>query len=248
LLDSLEAMVQDAVAVIPDDSSVEIKEAANGANNADVYERLLHFCRSEVSIALLGQNQTTEANSNRASAQAGLEVTRDIRDGDKEVVEEALNQLVRWVCELNFNDGDRPLFQMWEQEQVDEVQASRDEKLTRAGATFTPAYFKRAYKLQDGDLVETAKSETSAEFAEADEEAPDQDALDAALNALSADDLQADAAAMLQPLFARIQAGAQADELLGNLAELYPDMDASGLQERLARAVFVAKVWGRLHG
>ncbi|MFB9159934.1 DUF935 domain-containing protein [Chromobacterium violaceum] len=248
LLDNLEAMVQDAVAVIPDDSSVEIKEAANGANNADVYERLLHFCRSEVSIALLGQNQTTEASANRASAQAGLEVTRDIRDGDKTVVEEALNQLVRWVCELNFNDGARPLFQMWEQEQVDEVQASRDEKLTRAGAQLTPAYFKRAYKLQDGDLVEIAKPETSAEFAEADEEAPDQGALDAALNALSADDLQADAAAMLQPLFARIQAGAQADELLGRLAELYPEMDASGLQERLARAIFVAKIWGRLHG
>ncbi|AXE34020.1 DUF935 domain-containing protein [Chromobacterium phragmitis] len=248
LLDSLEAMVQDAVAVVPDDSSVEIKEAANGANNADVYERLLHFCRSEVSIALLGQNQTTEASSNRASAQAGLEVTRDIRDGDKEVIEEALNQLVRWVCELNFNGGDRPRFEMWEQEQVDEVQAGRDEKLTRAGAKLTPAYFKRAYNLQDGDLVETSKPETSAEFAEADEDAPDQDALDAALDALSADELQADAAAMLQPLFDRIQAGAQPDELLGSLAERYPDMDASGLQERLARAIFTAKVWGRLHG
>ena len=68
LLDKLEAMVQDAVAVIPDDSSVEIKEAAGKAGSAEVYERLLHFCRSEVSIALLGQNQTTEANSNRASA------------------------------------------------------------------------------------------------------------------------------------------------------------------------------------
>ncbi|MEN3809475.1 DUF935 domain-containing protein [Chromobacterium piscinae] len=250
LLDSLEAMVQDAVAVVPDDSSVEIKEAANGANNADVYERLLHFCRSEVSIALLGQNQTTEASANRASAQAGLEVTRDIRDGDKEVIEEALNQLVRWVCELNFNGGDRPRFEMWEQEQVDEVQAGRDEKLTRAGAKLTPAYFKRAYNLQDGDLMETAKPETtaSAEFAEADEEAPDQDALDAALDALSADELQADTAAMLQPLFDRIQAGAQPDELLGSLAELYPDMDASGLQERLARAIFTAKAWGRLHG
>ncbi|WP_047257749.1 DUF935 domain-containing protein [Chromobacterium subtsugae] len=250
LLDSLEAMVQDAVAVVPDDSSVEIKEAANGANNADVYERLLHFCRSEVSIALLGQNQTTEASANRASAQAGLEVTRDIRDGDKEVIEEALNQLVRWVCELNFNGGDRPRFEMWEQEQVDEVQAGRDEKLTRAGAQLTPAYFKRAYNLQDGDLVETNKPEAtaSAEFAEADEAAPDQDALDAALDALSADELQVAAAAMLQPLFDRIQAGAQPDELLGSLAELYPDMDASGLQERLARAIFTAKVWGRLHG
>ena len=34
---------------------------------------------------------------------------------------------------------------------------------------------------------------------------------------------------------------------LGMLAELYPDMDGAALQERLARAIFVANLWGRLH-
>jgi len=122
------------------------------------------------------------------------------------------------------------------------------EKLTRAGAKLTPAYFKRAYKLQDGDLVEATQADTpAAEFAEG-EEAPDQDALDAALDALSGDALNADAQAMLAPLLKRIDDGAQPDELLGTLAELYPEMDATGLQERLARALFVAKLWGRLHG
>lgn len=250
LLDRLEDMVQDAVAVIPDDSSVEIKEAAGKTGSTEVYERLLHFCRSEVSIALLGQNQTTEATSNRASAQAGLEVTRDIRDGDKAIVQEAFNTLIRWVCELNFNDGARPVFEMWEQQEVDKVLAERDEKLVRAGAKLTPAYFKRAYSLQDGDLDETAKpaqpATPAAEFAEGDE-APDQDALDAALDALSADVLNADAQAMLEPLLTRIADGAQPDELLGMLAELYPEMDADGLTERLARAIFVANLWGRLH-
>ncbi|HJU70374.1 MAG TPA: DUF935 domain-containing protein [Paucimonas sp.] len=248
LLDRMEDMVQDAVAVIPDDASIDIKEAAGKTGSAEVYERLLHFCRSEVSIALLGQNQTTEASSTRASAQAGLEVTRDIRDGDKAVVEEAFNTLVRWVCELNFNDGARPVFGMWEQQEVDKVLAERDEKLVKAGAKLTPAYFKRAYSLQDGDLDETVQPATPAvAFAEG-EDAPDQAALDAALEALSAEDLNADAQALLAPLFAQIADGAQPDDLLGVLAELYPDMDAAGLQERLARAMFVAKLWGRLHG
>lgn len=247
LLDRLEDMVQDAVAVIPDDSSVEIKEAANGANNADVYERLLHFCRSEVSIALLGQNQTTEASANRASAQAGLEVTRDIRDGDKAIVEEAVNTLIRWVCELNFNDGARPVYSLWEQEEVDQMLAERDEKLVRAGAKLTSAYFKRAYDLQDGDLAEPSSLETrSAEFAESDD-APDQDAIDQALDSLSADAMNADAQRMLAPLLKRVAKGAQPDELLGMLAELYPTMDAAGLQQRLARVIFTAKLWGILH-
>ncbi|MEW6309924.1 MAG: DUF935 domain-containing protein [Pseudomonadota bacterium] len=247
LLDCLEDMVQDAVAVIPDDSSVDIKEAAGKTGSTEVYERLLHFCRSEVAIALLGQNQTTEATANRASAQAGLEVTRDIRDGDKAIVQEAFNTLIRWVCELNFNDGARPVFEMWEQQEVDKVLAERDEKLVRAGAKLTPAYFKRAYSLQDGDLDEAAQPATpAAEFAEGDV-APDQDALDAALDALSADAMNADAQAMLAPLLKQITKGAKPDELLGTLAELYPEMDATGLQERLARMIFVANLWGRLH-
>ena len=53
--------------------------------------------------------------------------------------------------------------------------------------------------------------------------------------------------AMLAPLLKRITKGAQPDELLGMLAELYPEMDATGLQERLARMIFVANLWGRLH-
>ena len=70
---------------------------------------------------------------------------------------------------------------------------------------------------------------------------------DAALDALSADALNADAQAMLAPLLKRIAKGTKPDELLGTLADLYPEMDATGLQERLARMIFVANLWGRLH-
>lgn len=250
LLDSLEAMVQDAVAVIPDDSSIDIKEAAGKASSTDTFESLLHFCRSEVSIALLGQNQTTEATSNRASAQVGREVTHDIRDGDKAIVSETLNQLIRWTCERNFSDGAMPVFSMWEQEEVDKVLAERDQKLTQAGAKFTPAYFKRAYGLQDGDLVETPLSQNDVPAAEFSEEdiAPDQQVIDDALDALLAgSELQGVAQALLKPVLQAIGDNAAPDALLAMLAELYPEMDANDLQERLARAMFVAKVWGRLH-
>ena len=59
--------------------------------------------------------------------------------------------------------------------------------------------------------------------------------------------MNADAQAMLEPLLTRIADGAKPDDLLGMLAELYPEMDAEGLTERLARAIFVANLWGRLH-
>jgi len=259
LLQRLQDMVQDAVAVIPSDESVDIHEAAGKAGSAEVYERLLTFCRSEVSIALLGQNQTTEAEANRASSQSGLEVTREIRDGDKTIPVAAINQLIRWTCELNWGDADVPLYELWEQEEVDKVLAERDERLTRAGARLTPQYFKRAYKLEDGDLVETAEPQPgqpghpgqellAAEFAEGEDLAPDQDALDAALQVLEDEgQAEADLPGLLLPVLKAVKDGRSAGELLGMLAELYPEMDAAGLQARLARSIFVADVWGRLH-
>ena len=247
LLDRLEDMVQDAVAVIPDDSSVDIKEAAGKTGSTEVYERLLHFCRSEVSIALLGQNQTTEATANRASAQAGLEVTRDIRDGDKAIVQEAFNTLIRWVCELNFNDGARPVFEMWEQQEVDKVLAERDEKLVRAGAKLTPAYFKRAYSLQDGDLVEEAAPVApAAEFAEGETGFPDQQALDEIVAGLSSEALDEEAGAILRPLLDDLLAARDEDAAMALLGNAYPQLDSSLLEERLAQLMFAAELIGRV--
>ena len=153
LLDQLEAMVQDAVAVIPDDASVEIKEAAGKGSSADLYERLLMYCRSEIAIALLGQNQSTEASANKASATAGLEVAKDIRDGDARLCEATINQLLRWIVDSNEGEGaPAPKFELFEQEEVDEVQAKRDKLLSDAGLRFTPAYWKRVYGLEEGDI------------------------------------------------------------------------------------------------
>ena len=49
---------------------------------------------------------------------------------------------------------------------------------------------------------------------------------------------------VLAPLFKRVEDGVNPSELLGELAELYPQMNAEDLQERLARIMFVATVWG----
>jgi phage gp29-like protein len=251
LLEQLDAMVQDAVVVIPDDSSVEIKEAAGKSSSADVYERLLMFCRSEVNYALLGQNQTSEATSNRASAQAGLEVTQDIRDADARLVEATFNTLIRWIWDFNFNDAARPEFSMWEQEEVDKVLAERDKTLTEAGVALTPAYFKRAYGFQDGDLVETPTPPvaTAVAFAEGGGDTfPDQEALDAAMSSLADGHLQDQAAAMLKPLMQLINDSADYAEALGKMAALFPKLDTTSLEEALTRAMFVAELWGQVNG
>jgi phage gp29-like protein len=248
LLDSLEAMVQDAVAAIPDDSSVQIIEAAGKAGSAEVYRELLEYCRSEINVAMLGQNQTTEKDSNRASATAGAEVTKDIRDGDAGIVAASLNACIRLVVDLNFgSDVAAPLYELWEQEEIDKTLAQRDKALTDSGVKFTDAYWKRTYNLQDGDLASAAATIDSPEFAEAPlRPLLDQIALDQAIDSLPAEALQQQAEQAVAPFIEALQRARDDSEALGLLAEAFPQMDAETLQQQLTNLLFIADTWGRL--
>jgi hypothetical protein len=164
-------MLGTAVAAIPEDSSIDLKESASKGASSQVFDDFLRYCKSEIAIALLGQNQTTEAEANRASATAGLEVTRDIRNDDASLVEGVFNQLLTWICELNFSVDTLPTFELFEQESIDKLQAERDKILTEIGVSFTEQYIHRTYGFEDGDIIMQAvekaeKSANTADFAE----------------------------------------------------------------------------------
>ena len=159
MLDALEALIANGVATIPDDGSIALVEMAGKKASADIYSNLVMYCRSEVSIALTGANQTVEADSNRASASAGLEVARDLRDGDAAMVAAAINQLIKWFVAVNWPGSPSPVYRFWDQAARDQLQASRDRSNYGAGARFTNDYFMRAYGYQEGDLTAPANSE-----------------------------------------------------------------------------------------
>lgn len=165
LADSLEAMIGTAIAVVPNDSSVEILEAAGKGTSSDSYERFLNFCKAEINIALLGQNQTTEQESNRASATAGLEVVEDIRNDDKAMIEASFNQLLQWICHYNFAVETLPKFEFYEQEEIDTALVERDEKLYGLGVRFSQQYLERTYGFEKGD-IELAAPQQAVETAQ----------------------------------------------------------------------------------
>nr|VFK67711.1 MAG: Protein of unknown function (DUF935) [Candidatus Kentron sp. UNK]VFK73043.1 MAG: Protein of unknown function (DUF935) [Candidatus Kentron sp. UNK] len=189
-------------------------------------------------------------------------MTKDIRDDDKSIVEETLNNLIQWIHHFNFGDGHAPLFHMWEQEEVDDVQAKRDSLLVRAGARFTNNYFRRAYGLEEDDLM-TEKapdapdkgheegdkgSDSGPEFSEGEEGFPDQDALDAALEELASEGMRDQAATIAKPILDLIQDAKDYTEVMERLAGIYTEMDATALQETLRRAMFVSELWGHANG
>lgn len=253
-LDMLERLIQDGVASIADDESIVLVESGK-ANPAEMYTELLKWCRSEINIALMGQNQSTEADSTHASAKAGGDVAKDIRDAHAGIASEALSQLVRWIVDLNWHESDAaPVYGIWEQEEVDEVLAKRDKVLTEAGAKFTRKYWMRTYNLQEEDLAPdplppSAPNQPSiANFAGVDTaEFPGQAALEDALAQLAASgELQQQAEQLLKPVLDAVAGATSEEEVLAALAETYPDMQPDGLIETLTRLLFVADVVGRL--
>lgn len=242
MLVSLEQMVQDAVAAIPNDNSVEIIEAAGKGASGDLHERFLRYCRSEISIALLGQDQTTEANSNRASATAGLEVTGDIRDDDAAMVEAGMNSLVRRFWDMNFT-GPAPVWSLFEGSAGTKELADRDASLHNAGARFTPGYFKRAYQLQDGDLDETPVDTLPVNFAE-NEDVPPADAPTRMQERL-ARGVEAPMGQWLDQVRELAERVSTLEELRDGLELLYPNMTLDDYAQVMAEALTAAALAGR---
>lgn len=237
---------------ITEEEAKVIKEAGDKGSSADAFERLLRFCVSEINIAILGQDQTTEANSNRASATAGLEVVKSIRDADARIVEQTFNQLIEWMVQLNFGENEVcPTYSLWEQEEVDEALARRDEILTKAGVSFTREYFLRTYDLTEKDIAE--KSEQSAEtdtaFAESEPYAKEitvQKILDAKADALSKDVKSIQYEQLLQPAIDAVLNGESESDIEMKLLEAFPKMDDETLKARLGDALFAADLLGRV--
>jgi phage gp29-like protein len=77
---------------------------------------------------------------------------------------------------------------------------------------------------------------------------PDQESLDTGIDALiAARNNHAIAADMVQPVIDLVMRSKDYREVLAGLAETFPDMDSDRLEERMARAMFAADIWGMVN-
>jgi phage gp29-like protein len=242
LLSKLELMVQDAIAVIPDNGSVEIQWPQSGAA-VEAYRHFLEFMNSEISKALLSQTLTTELqNSGSYSAsQTHASMLTNITDGDRKLVEKALNQLIHWIYTINFgNENNTPSFHLYEPEDVDTITADRDEKLVKQGIRFTADYYKKTYNLTDQDFTLSAESPVSPEsFKSFSSSDPAQEALPAKI-------LQMQIEQTLKPIFKLIEKGSTFEEIEEGLKSIYPEMKSSQLENLLTKVLFISELNGRL--
>lgn len=255
LADMLEDMVQDAIAVIPDDSSVEIQEA-NKSSSAEIYEKLIDKMNSEISKAILGQTLTTEIGStgSYAAANTHMKVRQDIIDSDKKLVESVINQLIQWIYEINFSNQDVPVFQMYEPEDVDLTLAQRDKILSETGVKFTKEYFIKAYGLEEEDFdiredIIPAMSSQFKEFKDQDENIftpPGQEQIEDLYKFISDNKLSEQAQKMISPLIALIDDCEDFNEVYELLTD--KNLHSKQFEQTLQKALFLCELQGRSDG
>ena len=252
LADMLEEMVQDAIAVIPDDSSVEIQEA-NKSSSAAIYEQLIDKMNAEISKAILGQTLTTEIGStgSYAASNTHFAIRQDIIDADKKLVESVINHLIQWIYEINFSTADIPVFEMYAPEDVDLTLAQRDKILSDTGVKFTKEYFIKNYGLEDEDfdIREDIIPTATPNFSEFKEETPivqGQKQIEDLFKFLSETELSTQAQNMLSPLISLLENCDDYEEAYELLTD--KNLKSKKFEQTLQKAMFLCELQGRSDG
>jgi len=155
LLEALEQMVANAVAIAPEGSEISIQSASDKKGGSDVHSAYIQMSNNEISKAVLGQTLTTEigANGSYAAATAHNLVREDIAASDRRRISAAFNRLAAVYAFYNFGaDAAPPLFQFVKDEDLQTARADRDVKLHQIGWKPKKEYFIREYGMQDDEF------------------------------------------------------------------------------------------------
>lgn len=269
LLQVLGAISRDAGVVIPEGMVVELLEAKRAG--AGSHEQFVRYLDEQIGYAILGDAPGAKDSGGALASAAILrnEVRLELVASDSDMLSSTLNQtLLTWITELNMPGAIPP--KVWRDVKPAEDQKARSERdrnLGQLGFRPTLKSLQEAYggeweaipgfRAPGGgtdkgaatspvDSQDGGAGDASA-FAEGDAVSyPDQAALDAAADGLPADEMDVAMRAMLKPVIELLDKGGSAEDAMTRLAEIYPDLDATALATQLARAMFVAEVWGRL--
>jgi phage gp29-like protein len=238
LADSLQALVEDAVLLYPKGTDVRIEQTGSTISTG-IFKELSSFLNAEVSKAILGQTLTTEVGTDGsgsyAAARAHLDVRSDIIESDRRLVEQTINELIRWIIQLNFSSETMPTFSLYQTEDVDMATAQRDEILSKTGIKLQKSYYMRIYGLLETDfeLAENSPQKSQFEAAGAVSSENAQKLIDALADSLSETELLMQSKKAMRPIYEFIQQQQSFEDLLNNLTAQFPRIDTEKLQTML---------------
>lgn len=258
LLSALRAIQRDSAIIFPEGMQAKLLEATRGGT-AD-HAGFVDAMNQAITIIGIGQTASTNGTPGKlGNDDTQNDVRLDLVKADADLVCMSFNATIaKWLTEWNFPGAAVP--QVWriiEEPEDLKVRAERDDKIVGWGYKPTLAYVIDTY---GGEWEASAPSPGSgAEGASLSEfsevfggdaqaiEVPDQTAIDSALDAIPAENVQAMSEALLAPIFKLLDEAGSFEAALAALAARYPDMPAGKLEDLLARAMFAAELWGTAH-
>ena len=268
---AIQAIGHDAAGIIPEGMLIEFKEAARGSEAP--FMAMLDHCERGQSKAILGGTLTSQADGKSSTNALGKvhdEVRLDIMASDaRQIASTITQQLLLPLAVLNQGVADPALlpyfvFDTSDPADLNDLAEALPKLVQVMRIPEAWAHEKAGIPLPEGDepvlrlnqgqgqdKVPPSKGKpegvTGTAALTVDDNLahfPDQDALDAAT--VPAATWQKAAEALTASLVAELKDGKTPDELLAVLADHYPRLDTRDMEELLARAMFLAEVWGRI--
>lgn len=256
-LEQIENLAQDGSAVI--DSEDEITVLNSGSSvNVNIYKELIDFCNTEISKAILSQTLTTEINGvgSYAAGAVHYDVLNSIIEADKGMVEKAINRLIAYAVQMNFDTDEIPKFIMYPKEDVDKPLAEVTDMLTKNNQIkFTKKFYITRFGFKDDefDLVTevsgnnpTTKQKTES-FAEkeSDKISSDQILIDSFIDK-SVEDSDELFDSLIKQIGSLISKQSSFEETKNSIHKLLPQLDTSKIEQNLTNVLFLADIIGRI--
>lgn len=258
LLDKLDTLAQDGVVVVDEGTTVKILEATK-SSSADLYKLLIDFCNSEISKAILSHSATSDSTPGKlGNENMAVGVREDIIDADKRMVQNLFNQLIGWICDMNFgsNITELPKFSFFEEEDLKQALSERDERVFKSNPRLqaTKVYYTRRYNFADDEILiadpvpQTSLAEHAASTEVVSGKLPAKIDGQAAVDALKTKGIAGGSQSMrkvLEPVIEFINAGKSLEEISTKIVDVFGKLDTADFEEKLSEALFWATAIGR---
>jgi len=269
LLRAVTQLGHSAAGIIPDTMSIDFENAAVGTEVP--FEAMVELMERSMSKAILGGTLTSQADgksSTNALGNVHNEVRHDLSASDCRQLGPTLSRdLVFPILVLNGQTIDDPRRRprlVFDAREPEDIAALSDAipKMVDVGLEVPQQWARRKFGVPDRQADEPILARRSAApvtppeppaaaraalRAASEPSFPDQTLLDGAVTRLGANGgLQDQAAALMVNLLAQVQAADSPDAVLALLADAFPNMDDTQLQETLSNMLFAADLVGRL--
>ncbi|NCJ05196.1 DUF935 family protein [Synechococcales cyanobacterium C] len=247
----VEGLASDAGGIIPEGMAIDLLEARRSGNAE--FSVLDEKCDDAIARIILGETMTIDAEGGQYKGETHLSIQQQMILADSDALCASFSRgPVRQLIEYNrARLGDAAIPSVWRvPPRQDDLKLTSEIYANLYEIGFEPKEVSQIEERFGGQWQRKATPPEvpgallDTEFAETDP-IEDQESIDTFLDELSDQELAAEMEALLEPLVNFLQSG-DGEGAMERLAELYPMLDSAALEERLARAFFLAEVIGRI--